>query len=163
MFQPASAPNWVLTFEWDYGFSRNSTTVAGILGCSTAACTGGALVPFNLSGNSTTVKFGITLSPPRVGYLVLPNVQAYVTGGVAVQKISATETCNGATSPACFLGVLTSTSSTWLTGYSMGGGLEWQVLPHWLLRAEYRYNNYGNWKTTSSWAAAKSRLSTPCT
>ena len=147
MFQPVSAPNWVLGFEWDYGFNRhNSTTVAGILGCSTAACTGGALVPFNLSGDSTTVKFGQDYSfRPRVGYLVLPNVQAYVTGGVAVQKVTATETCNGLTSPACFFGVLSSTSTTNLFGYSVGGGLEWQVLPHWLLRAEYRYNDYGNW------------------
>lgn len=146
MFQPVSAPNWVFGFEWDYGFNKNaSTTVAGILGCSTAACTGGALTPFNLSGDSTTVKFGQDYSfRPRVGYLVLPNLQAYVTGGPAVQKVSATETCNGATSPACGFS-LTSTTSTNLLGYSVGGGLEWQMVPQLLLRAEYRYNDYGHW------------------
>jgi outer membrane immunogenic protein len=145
MFQPVTAPNWVFGFEWDYGFSRKSSTVAGILGCSTLACTGGALVPFNLSGDSTTVKFGDDWSiRARVGYLVLANVMAYVTGGVAQQEVSATETCNGATSPACNFS-LTSTSSNTLTGYTVGGGLEWQPLPHWLLRAEYRYNDYGNW------------------
>jgi outer membrane immunogenic protein len=148
MFQPVAAPNLVLGFEWDWGWSRKSSTVAGILGCSTAACTGGALVPFNLSGDSTTIKWQEDYSfRPRVGYLVLPNLQAYVTGGVAVQKVTANETCTGATSPACFIGVLSQTNTANLLGYSVGGGLEWQALPHWILRAEYRYNDYGNWKT----------------
>lgn len=146
MFQPVSAPNWVLGFEWDIGFTnRSANTVPGILGCSTAACTGGALVPFSLSGDSTSVKFGDDYSfRPRIGYLVLPNLQAYATGGVAVQKVSANETCNGATSPACTFSLAQTTTAN-LGGYSVGGGLEWQPLPHWILRAEYRYNDYGNW------------------
>jgi len=50
--------SWVLGFEGDWGANKQSSTVPGLLGCSTAACAGGALVPFNLSGDSTSVKFG---------------------------------------------------------------------------------------------------------
>jgi outer membrane immunogenic protein len=92
------------------------------------------------------VKFGDDFSfRARVGYLVLPNVMAYVTGGVAEQKVTANETCNGLISPACGFSLTSTTPDTLLTGYTVGGGLEWQALPHWLLRAEYRFNDYGNW------------------
>jgi len=146
MFQVKSAPSWVLGAEFEYGFARQNATVAGLLGCSTAACTGGVLTPFNLSGDSTTVKMGNDLSIRlRTGYLVLPTVLAYLTGGFAGQNVSGTMSCNGATSPACSFGTLSSTTKAFLTGWTAGGGLEWQVLPHWLLRAEYRYSDYGNW------------------
>jgi outer membrane immunogenic protein len=140
--------NIVLGMEWDYGFAHKSSTIAGIAGCSTAACTGGALVPFNLSGDSTTMQLGNDYSMRgRAGYLFLPNLLAYGTGGIAFQRVSSIETCNGTTSPACSIGVLNSTNNTQtLVGWTAGGGLEWKVYSNWLLRGEYRYSDYGNYK-----------------
>jgi outer membrane immunogenic protein len=139
-------PSWVAGIEGDYAFYSKSSTVAGILGCSTAACTGGSLVPFDLSGDSTSVKnkddFSLRL---RAGFLVTPDILVYGTGGVAFQRVEATVSCNGNTSPACsFSG--TQTDGTWKPGWTVGGGLEWKLAQNWLLRGEYRYSDFGTWK-----------------
>jgi len=141
-------PSWVIGFEGDWAGYNQSSTVPGILGCSTAACTGGALVPFSLSGDSTSVKFGDDYSARlRAGYLVTPTVLAYGTGGIAFQRTSTTLACTGATSPACLFNHLETQNDT-LWGYTLGGGLEWRIAPNWLLRGEYRYSNFGNLKST---------------
>lgn len=138
--------SWVVGIEGDVGFYNKSSTVAGILGCSTAACTGGALVPFNLSGDSTGIKntydFSLRL---RAGYLVTPDILAYGTGGLAFQHVEANMACNGATSPACNFSQSQSISTT-LAGYTVGGGLEWKLMQNWLIRGEYRYSDFGTWK-----------------
>ena len=92
--------NWVVGIEGDVGFYNESSAVAGILGCTTAACSGGALVPFNLSGDSTSVKNAYDYSLRlRAGYLVTPDILAYATSGVAFQHVEASMACNGATKP----------------------------------------------------------------
>jgi outer membrane immunogenic protein len=142
------SPSWVVGVEADWGAYKKTSTVAGLLGCSTAACTGGALVPFTLGGDSTSVKLGDDYSlRVRAGYLVLPTVLAYGTGGVALQRISTTLACTGATSPACLFNHLETQNDT-LLGYTVGGGLEWRIAPNWLLRGEYRYSNFGTLKST---------------
>jgi outer membrane immunogenic protein len=141
--------SWVVGIEADWGFYNKTSTGAGIPGCSTAACTGGALVPFNLSGDSVSVKLGDDYSVrARAGFLVTPQVLAYATGGVAFQQISTTATCAGATSPACTFNLTDVSQKTTLTGYTVGGGLEWKVTQNWLLRGEYRYSNFGNYNPT---------------
>ena len=138
--------NWVVGIEGDVGFYNQSSTVPGILGCSTAACTGGALFPFDLSGDSTSVKntydYSVRL---RAGYLVTPDILVYGTGGIAFQHVEASMACNGNTSPACNFSA-SSTTSTTLPGYTVGGGLEWKLMQNWLIRGEYRYSDYGTWK-----------------
>jgi outer membrane immunogenic protein len=139
--------NWVVGFEADVGFYNKSSTVPGILGCSTFACTGGALVPFNLSGDSTSVKNTYDSSfRLRVGYLVTPDILAYGTGGLAFQRFAASMACNGATSPACNFSASQIDTNDTLPGFTVGGGLEWKLMQNWLIRAEYRYSDFGTWK-----------------
>lgn len=142
------SPSWVVGVEADWGAYKKSSTVPGLLGCSTAACTGGAVFPFSLSGDSTSVKFGDDYSLRlRAGYLVMPTLLAYGTGGFALQRISTTMACAGATSPACLFDHMETQNNT-LWGYTVGGGLEWRVAQNWLLRGEYRYSNFGTLKST---------------
>jgi outer membrane immunogenic protein len=143
-------PSWVVGFEGDWAGYKKTSTVAGLLGCSTLACTGNTLTPFpfNLSGDSTSVKFGDDYSLRlRAGYLVLPTVLAYGTGGIAFQRVSTTLACAFVTSPACLFDHRDTQSET-LWGYTVGGGLEWRVAQNWLLRGEYRYSNFGTMKST---------------
>jgi outer membrane immunogenic protein len=142
-------PSWVVGIEGDYGFYNKKSTVAGILGCSTAACEGPNFIPpLDLSGDFTSVKLGDDASVRlRAGYLLTQTVLAYGTGGVAFQRISTTLGCNGLTSPACLFNHLETQNNT-LLGYTVGGGLEWRVAPNWLLRGEYRYSNFGTLKST---------------
>ena len=30
-----------------------------------------------------------------------------------------------------------------MVGYTVGGGVEYMWFPNWIIRGEYRYNNYG--------------------
>lgn len=144
-------PNWVVGAESDYAFYHESSTVGGLLGCSTLACANNAglgppLDPNALVNDSTRIKdksdFSLRL---RAGYLVTPDILFYGTGGVAFQHVEATMTCNGSTSPACLFNH-SQTSSATLVGYTVGGGLEWKLAPNWLLRGEYRYADYGSYK-----------------
>jgi outer membrane immunogenic protein len=146
-------PSWVAGIEGDYAFYSKSSTVGGLLGCSTLACSNNAgfgppLDPNALVNDRTSVKnkddFSLRL---RAGFLVTPDILVYGTGGVAFQRVEATMTLDGSTSPASApLGVHTQTDGAWLPGWTVGGGVEWKLAQNWLLRGEYRYSDFGTWK-----------------
>jgi outer membrane immunogenic protein len=146
MFQPTE--RIVLGAESDWAHHSNTASVPFIVGCATAACTGGAFGPGPFTGDSTTVRLGDDYSlRVRAGFLVMPNLQLYGTGGVAAQRVETTEVCNGNTGAgACTFGVLTDAQSRTMVGYTVGVGLEWKMLDHILLRGEYRFNDYGTIK-----------------
>jgi outer membrane immunogenic protein len=138
-------PSWVVGIEGDYAFYSKSSTVQGLLGCSTLACANG-IPPLDLSRDSTSVKnkddFSLRL---RAGFLVTPDILVYGTGGLAFQRVEATMACDGLTSPVC-VGVHSQTDGAWLPGWTVGGGVEWKLAQNWLLRGEYRYADFGTWK-----------------
>src|SRR5262249_52389563 len=137
------SPTWVLGIEGDYAFYNQSSSVTGLLGCSTFAC---ALLPSTPAFDSTSVKNKDDFSlRPRLGFLVTPDIMVYGTGGVAFQRVEATMSCNGATSPGC-LASHVQTDGAWLPGWTVGAGVEWKLAQNWLLRGEYRYADFGTWK-----------------
>ena len=89
----------------------------------------------------------------RLGYLVTPDTLIYGTGGVAFQNIEAFGQCGSLISSAlCFTttgqtapspGI---TQSTTLVGWTIGAGVEAHLWGNWLLRAEYRYADFGAWQ-----------------
>jgi outer membrane immunogenic protein len=74
----------------------------------------------------------------RFGYLVTPTLLAYVTGGGAWGKIDyAANDFNG---PGGGGGYFTAVAfSNTVSGYAVGGGLEWKMTNNWLLRGEYLF------------------------
>jgi len=73
----------------------------------------------------------------RVGY----NMGAwypYVTGGLAVANFKYNATYTDTFYPS----VSTVSLSQTKAGYALGGGVEWRVAPHWLLRGEYLYMSF---------------------
>jgi outer membrane immunogenic protein len=73
----------------------------------------------------------------RAGYLVMPSVLAYVTGGAAWAQTYLTVT---GSVPAPFL----SESATLnRSGWTVGGGAEWMFAPGWSVFAEYNYLDFG--------------------
>jgi outer membrane immunogenic protein len=80
------------------------------------------------------------------GYLWAPNFLTYVTGGLAYGQIelSSSITQNAVGSAPEFTpytGV--GTSKVVRFGGTIGAGLEWMVMPHWSVRAEYLYVGLG--------------------
>ena len=54
--------------------------------------------------------------------------------------------CNGEKSVACLFDHA-QTNSEVLPGWTVGGGLEWKLLPNIILRGEYRYADFGSVKS----------------
>lgn len=140
---------WVFGAESDYAWGSKTASVPFLLGCASAACTGGAFGPGPFTGDSTSIHLGADYSfRLRAGFLVLPDLQLYVAGGPAVQRVSATVVCSPTGAAGCGA-TLVETDTKNLVGYTVGGGIEWKFMDHFLLRGEYRYNDYGTWKQSA--------------
>jgi outer membrane immunogenic protein len=70
----------------------------------------------------------------RLGYLVLPNLLAYGTAGVAWGHVEVTDTVS-------ILGSQSSAAN--LFGWTAGAGLEYKLLDHVLVRGEYLHYGFG--------------------
>lgn len=138
---------WVVGIEADLGLGSISKRISGIPGCTTN-CGGFPPTPANIDSSSFAMQHDWSLRG-RVGYLLLPNVLAYVTGGVASQRVEASLTCSFA-GPWCFPPIATDirneTQNATLRGWIAGGGLEWMINDHWLWRMEYRYADFGHFR-----------------
>jgi outer membrane immunogenic protein len=156
------SPTWVGGIEGDAAWANNRQTQAGFPGCAASAAPGfncviGAVAlpnGFPFGGDTTSVKMLWDASArARLGYLVTSDLLLYATGGVAFQRIEVFGQCAPYFNAAlCFTnggnvfapGI---TQSTTLTGWTVGGGLEHHFSGNWLLRAEFRYADFGSWNT----------------
>ncbi|MGL4285052.1 MAG: outer membrane protein [Phreatobacter sp.] len=83
---------------------------------------------------------------PRLGVLATPNLLLFVSGGLALtsirQNFTFTDTFATAAESASF-------SNTKL-GFAVGAGGEYAIAPHWTVKAEYLYVNFGRSSGTST-------------
>jgi len=88
----------------------------------------------------------------RIGYLVNPVFLVYGTGGFAYGQGTLTANYYGiwpTTNPKQPITLqLNDYQTQTLTGFSVGGGAEWQFLPRWSVKAEYLYYNLGSIQTS---------------
>jgi outer membrane immunogenic protein len=84
----------------------------------------------------------------RVGYLIMPTLLAYATGGLAYGGVQASAAMLQSDSPAAFNVTNTwgaaATYSNTRAGWTVGGGLEWMFLPNWSAKVEYLYYDLGS-------------------
>jgi outer membrane immunogenic protein len=91
-------------------------------------------------GDSISIKTGWDASlRGRLGFLVMPSVLVYGTGGIAWQHYEIASVCGINTCIAEF----TSTDSKTKQGWTVGGGIEAMAMGPWRVRAEYRYADFG--------------------
>jgi opacity protein-like surface antigen len=94
------APQWLWGVEADLAGANKTVTAAGIPGCS-ILCFPAAPGP-GTDISSVKMRWDASLRT-RVGYLVSPDLLAYVTGGIAWQDIETSATCqHSLTDPICF-------------------------------------------------------------
>lgn len=144
------APRWVTGIEGDIAFGHSSMTLGGIPGTyGNGSAANDAIVHGIESAtvDSSTVAFGWdgTLRA-RVGYLSVPSILVYGTGGIAFQQASLGASCNGGTISWCSQdGVARSeTASTIRVGWTAGGGLEGVLAGDWVGKLEFRYADLGH-------------------
>jgi outer membrane immunogenic protein len=150
---------WVWGVEADVGWANKTSSLIGspypsnlLLGTPTFPG------PFLLGGNpsdSFSVKTSWDSSVRlRGGFLISPSVLIFATGGPAWLQLSETSNCstapNGATAncaPGNYfngtLGPAAISHSQTRTGWTIGGGVESMLGQNWLIRAEYRYADFG--------------------
>jgi outer membrane immunogenic protein len=139
---------WVYGFEADWAHYDRSTSVVGLVGASSPTLLGGTPA---FDSTSVRNKWDGSLRL-RAGYLVMPEMLVYATGGVAFQQLSSTMSCVALipgtilqASPVCAFNH-TQTSSDVLPGWTIGAGLEWKLLPNIIFRGEYRFSDFGSVK-----------------
>jgi outer membrane immunogenic protein len=156
-------------YNWQFMNSFVAGVEADIQGvaASNSAATGFGIAPVTGAPGFTSVSFlnatrqldYVGTVRGRLGWLFTPTLLVYGTGGLAYggvrSNISTFQTFLPLTSgvnPAFGAGQFSDTR----VGWSAGGGLEWMVMPHWSVKAEYLYYDLG----TLSYAASPAALTT---
>jgi outer membrane immunogenic protein len=149
--------NYVIGLEGDFAWTNTSSSKNFLPGQSVCIsyCGSGA----SSAGDQTSVQLGWNASlRPRFGYLLTPDTLLYGTTGLAIQSVKISQTCAFTLSdPLCEVtaGNPSSTATNKYTtlGYTLGAGLE-KIIDEWVIRAEYRYTQYGNINVNSIMSAS---------
>ena len=169
------SPLWVVGLEGDIAWADKTQTAVNLPGCGNNALAGGGVTGCStpLFPGSTPITPGVDSASAemrwdaslraRLGFLVTPNVLLYGTGGVAWQNMRNTGACGPfAVSAFCNTSIFVGgvfvggpqaiQNSTTRTGWTIGGGVEGKIYRNWLLRAEYRYADFGTWNDAFAFA-----------
>ncbi|MDR3518040.1 MAG: outer membrane beta-barrel protein [Azospirillaceae bacterium] len=133
------SPSVVLGFEVDVaGDLGDKKSVNGIPGATyTSSNTGGDQIQ---SESDIDASFRA-----RVGYVVTPGFLLYGAGGIAIQSQKYSVSCPGgflSTNSWCGANESGSTTNA-LVGWTVGAGLETEIMPNWVARVDYRYSDFG--------------------
>jgi len=146
--------DYVFGIEGDFGWT-NASSSKNFLPGGTACASYFGCTNLSTSGDSTSVQLGWNASlRPRFGYLLTPDTLLYGTAGVAIQSVKISQTCqNSSGDPVCWAlpgnPYSTATNNYTTLGYTLGAGLE-KLIDEWVIRAEYRYTQYGNINVNST-------------
>jgi outer membrane immunogenic protein len=137
------APKWMVGLEGDFAWGDAKKHVNALQGIALA----------NTGNYSEARQMWDAGVRARLGYLLDdPSWLLYLTGGVQWQHFSATENCAANTCGPLVLPLGGSpylqVNTTTRTGWTVGAGVEKMLQDRWLVRAEYRYADYGTWTTT---------------
>ena len=132
------ANNFVAGIEGDFDYLHlhaSNSSGAVYLCCAPSS--------FNVS-TSTTTDWLLTLRP-RVGFLAMPNLLIYATGGLALSQARSSFLFTDD----YFAGASASGQlSDIRAGWTVGGGAEYALTPNWSIKAEYLYADLGRRSTT---------------
>jgi outer membrane immunogenic protein len=149
------APAYVVGVEADFGLSNEQAVFHGSPFPANLQF-GTPSTPFGASPNDTfTVRTTWDGSLRlRAGLLAMPSMLFYLTGGVAFANLQATSNCSTTPTPNVSncaagnyfggtLGPAVITHSATKVGWTAGIGSEVWLWTNWVLRAQYRYADFG--------------------
>jgi outer membrane immunogenic protein len=87
----------------------------------------------------------------RVGVVITPDLMVYATGGLAVTRLTVSNSFSDSFPP----GAIENASESKLkTGWTVGGGLEWALTNNWSVKGEYLYVDFGHVTATGTITSA---------
>jgi outer membrane immunogenic protein len=149
-----------LGYNWQPGYLNNNlifgfeSDIQGVVSTGRTTRTVNTIAPLgtggrvlnSLNGNGNMDFFGTVRG--RLGYLAMPNLLVYGTGGLAYGSVN--YSVNFAQYGLNAAGIndqlaLGSASySNVQVGWTAGGGVEWMFMPNWSAKVEYLYYDLGN-------------------
>jgi outer membrane immunogenic protein len=142
------APTWVAGIEADMSWTKATGAFTQPWMTLVPPASLGAMGAF--TSMSTSLDW-LASTRARLGYLIMPNLLAYGTGGGAWGKV---DYAANATFPLIAYSANSAFSST-AGGWVAGGGLEWMLADHWLLRWEYLHYNLSSAQNAAVPAGAR--------
>jgi outer membrane immunogenic protein len=155
------SPKWLIGIEGDFGWANQKSTLSGLLEPGAVLSSGGGMN----DSYSVAMKWDASLRL-RLGFIVSPSLMIYGTAGPAVTSLEENSQCDtsakySAPTPLfstpkigmCAPGLMTPvniSNSSIRPGFTIGGGGEAKLWDHWVLRAEYRYYDFGTAKFNDS-------------
>jgi outer membrane immunogenic protein len=136
--------NWQLGPSWVWGIEAD-VALTSARSSTTAAFGGNAVfVPSSTFYSRELDSLGTVRG--RAGFLFLPNLMGYGTGGLAFAetRVSSAFSCAACVPPAGAQGGTTNVSTYNPLGWTVGAGIEWQLTPGWSVKAEYLYVDLRN-------------------
>jgi outer membrane immunogenic protein len=136
-------PRWVWGLEADWSFTNAGRSVSQRL-----LSVAGQPV-FASSGTLGTRLDWVGSARNRLGFLIIPSVMLYGTGGVAFGKIDYTGAA-AINNPLGFVYSANTAFNKTAVGWTAGAGVEWMITQHWLLRGEYLFYDLSSAQNVSS-------------
>lgn len=133
--------NWITGVEGDLGGGNSEDTLNGFPGLNIN------FPPTPTDTSSVKLKWDGSIRG-RLGYLIMPTVLVYATGGWAFQNINSAASCTTNTGWCNGVNVQSTSINQTLNGWTIGGGMEVMLVPNWLLRLEGRYSDFGTHTNT---------------
>lgn len=140
------APSWIAGIEADIGWADNKKGFAPIPGTVQNDLV--AIFSYiNQPRGSVSETWDASVRG-RLGALVAPDILLFGTAGVAWQHVELTAMCpaSGGATDWCTLPHNESHANI-MTGWTVGGGLE-RMIGRWIVRADYRYADFGTFSQT---------------
>jgi outer membrane immunogenic protein len=149
------APTYVVGVEADFAYA-NETAVFHGSPYPANFLFGSPSLPFGASSFdlfrvTTTWDGSVRL---RAGWLTSPSMMLYLTGGIAFAHLQAESDCSTESTPnvsncapgnyfSGTLGPAVITHSSTLLGWTAGSGIDFSLGSHWMIRAQYRFSDFG--------------------
>jgi outer membrane immunogenic protein len=133
---------WVFGFEGD-GSATNKEGQAFPIVSRTVAGNAAGFVAVNPNSVIELQERWLATARGRLGWTIWDKTMLFVTGGAAWTKVDYTRTILGGT-PTLFQ------QANYLSGWTVGGGLEYAVGYGWSVKGEYLYVDFGDFTTSTT-------------
>lgn len=131
------APQWLIGIEGDWSWGNSSDTRSALItGFDSTGSDG-----FTLAIRSEVKLSWQATARARVGYVAGPWL-LYATGGGAWTHVKWSDAQTLTTTGPLTVNTANWSSTKTLTGWVLGGGVEYMFNPHWIGRVEYLYESF---------------------